>query len=799
MTLRCRSILAILCIPVSVSAQPLSVRIRVLTDSLKPVPGVQLVLEGPDIRLQEVSDSAGQRRVTVQRGQQYLVSYAKRGFASGNSVIAADSMNQVFELRMQRSNTIGEAVVTARKPLMRQDGDMTIVDPEQLAQASTNGYEVLEKTPGIVADQDGNFFLSSSTPASIYVNGREMKMSAADQSAMLKSLPPDAILRVEILRTPSAKYDASGVGGIINVVLKKGVKIGLTGSVNAGIQQGIYGNQVAGVSMSYQEGNTSAYVNVNAARRGSLERLSSARYLSDDSLLRQAAETRYGNENVFLGYGVSRRFRDKLDLSYDGRVNRSRTANSSGTLARFLNLPDDREYGSNQTWTRYTGAGWNIDQSIDAKLRLDTIGSEWTTMASWNGNFADDRQNITARRLQPDTGTLLNDGVLDNNRNYVQAQTDLKYRFGKAYTLESGVKGSWSRFRQASEYMIRYQGLEIPDPLRTASYRYTEGIYAAYLQVSAVYGKFTIKPGVRVEGTRMDGFQALPGDTSFRIRRTDLFPYLYISRPVMSIANYELRAFLIYRKSILRPSYEYLNPFQRFVDQYLYETGNPGLRPQISHNVEANISIDERPFLAIGYMDVGDVFANVTYESPLNTDIALRTWDNLGRNREFYLRGLAAIPPGKVYFFVLGGQYNKNFYDGVYNGRPLNYVRESWSFFTYHNLKLGKTTTLVVNGFMRLQGLFQFYEMATFGQLNASLNQQFLQKKLTVTLAVQDIFFTNRYLATLDQGGIRGSIDRSHDTRRLGINLRYNFGVRPKDRQSEHLLNGEYGQGGGQQ
>ena len=104
---------------------------------------------------------------------------------------------------------------------MRQEDDKTIVDPENLAASSTSGYEVLEKTPGLFVDQDGNIYLNSTTPATIYINGREQKMSTADIASLLKSLPPNSIASIEILRTPSAKYDASGGGGIVNIVLKK--------------------------------------------------------------------------------------------------------------------------------------------------------------------------------------------------------------------------------------------------------------------------------------------------------------------------------------------------------------------------------------------------------------------------------------------------------------------------------------------------------------------------------------------------------------------------------------------------
>ena len=138
--------------------------------------------------------------------------------------------------------------MTSKRPLMRQEDDKTIVDPENLALSSTNAFEILEKTPALFVDQDGNIYLNSTTPAKVYINGREQKMSTADIATMLKSLPPNAIATIEILRTPSARYDASGSGGIVNVVLKKGVRIGLTGSANVGFNQGEYGNRFIGVT-----------------------------------------------------------------------------------------------------------------------------------------------------------------------------------------------------------------------------------------------------------------------------------------------------------------------------------------------------------------------------------------------------------------------------------------------------------------------------------------------------------------------------------------------------------------------
>ena len=160
-----------------------------------------------------------------------------------------------------------------------------------------------------------------------------------------------------------------------------------------------------------------------------------------------------------------------------------------------------------------------------------------------------------------------------------------------------------------------------------------------------------------------------------------------------------LREHKTYRRTITRPVYEQLNPFSRYVDAYLSEVGNPGLRPQFTRNYEANISVDERPILAIGVNDTKDIFSNVVYQSDTSQSQAYRTYDNLGKNKEWYFRALGALPPGGKYFFVLGTQYNHNFYQGIYENSPLSFKRGTWTFFTYQTLKLDKQSVITLNGF----------------------------------------------------------------------------------------------------
>jgi hypothetical protein len=322
---------------------------------------------------------------------------------------------------------------------------------------------------------------------------------------------------------------------------------------------------------------------------------------------------------------------------------------------------------------------------------------------------------------------------------------------------------------------------------RTRRFDYQENINAAYLQGSKVFNSITLKAGLRLESTNMNGHQRVPNDTTFKIQRVDLFPYVYLSRRLTKIAGYELRGYLVYRRSITRPVYEYLNPSQRYLDQYLYEAGNPTLRPQFTQNIEANVSVEERPIFAIGKNYTSDIFTNMVYQDPKNPSVAFRTYDNLGRNEETYFRLIGAIPPGGTYFFVVGTQFNHNKYEGLYEGKPLTFQRGSWSIFTFHQLKLDNRSTLSFNGFVRLKGQLQFYELSNFGSLNMNVNRRFFNRKMTVTLSVNDIFYTSRNEFTLKQGSISASGMRWGDTRRFGLNLVYNFGIRKKEERTNMM------------
>jgi hypothetical protein len=428
----------------------------------------------------------------------------------------------------------------------------------------------------------------------------------------------------------------------------------------------------------------------------------------------------------------------------------------------------------------------NIRNSFELNKKLDTLGSEWDNDLFYNYTQNNSDQNFSTVYYFPFPFLSGGNGRGDNKRNFFTAKSDMKLKMGRRVTFETGVKTSLLFFKNVADYFTETDGIGTKDNNRTNSFQYNENINALYLQGSKTFWKnFIVKLGTRLENTNMDGHQIIPIDARFNIHRTDLFPYIYLSKKLITIAGYELRSYLVYRRNITRPGYDQLNPFPRYVDQYLSEVGNPALRPQFTTNYEANISVDERPLLAVGINKTSDIFTNVIYQADSSNSVAYRTYDNLGKNKEVYLRGLGAIPPGKKYFFVLGAQYNHNFYQGLYENKPLLFKKGTWTFFTYHQLKLDKHSQFTLSGFVRFKGQQQFYELSNFGSLNTSINRQFMKQKLIVTLSMNDIFYTNQNDFTINQGRVNASGNRRSDTRRVGINIRYNFGIRKKEEGSD--------------
>ena len=764
-------------------AQTLKVELTVTNDKKETLQNVSADLFLlPDTILQTKKVLQAGSYFTFKKDKKYLVKLSSTAMYDTAIVLngIGSDTNIVIAMRPKASD-LADITVVARKPLVKDEDDKTIVDAEVLANSSTNAYEILEKTPGVIVDQDGNVYLNGTNAATVFINGREMKLSTADLASLLKSLPAGSVSKIEILRTPSAKYDAASSGGIVNIVLKKGVKLGTNGSVNAAYFQGVYATETAGFNLNKGSGKINSYLNYQYTNRNNFEALNSGRFIKVDStLLSQRSYTTYPTIVNYVGAGIDVQFSEKFSAGYDLRFSNSNGKSYAENGIDISKSSSPTILGGNVSDITNSNNSSFLSNGISSKYKIDTTGSEWTASVNYDFYKNNNTQLYENYSYLPAKPTVIGDGKNNNDKNIFVFQTDLTLKLPAKLTLELGVKANLSSSKNSAEY-VKDTGNNISfvDIYQTNTFKYNEKIFAAYVQLSKTFWGFTIKPGLRLETTDISGRQTIPNDTSLFLKRTDIFPFVYLKHKLFNLFGFPLIANAIFRKSIKRPYYEILNPYPKYIDQYLFDVGNPVLKPQFTTNYELNVTFDNIPVVAVGINDTKDIFTNVTYQDNI-TRIAYRTYDNLGRNKEFYAKLIGGIPPGGKYFFYAGALYNYAKYTGLYEGLPLNYSRGSWTFFMFHEFKITKTFSANMQGFLKTKGLQNLYELNTFGGVFISANKSILKKKANIIISVNDLLRTNQVTFSLKQGSVNAIGERINDTRKLGITFRYNFGIKPK-------------------
>jgi hypothetical protein len=779
---------------ISAAGQDTRIRIFVKDPSTHPYTGASLM----------VTDSSGKitllKKVlrdkdTVQLPSTFMYHFKitainKKDFDT--LMLVKNDLMELDVVLFEKQQALETITVVSRKSLMKDDGDKTIVDAGPLSVSSTNAFEVVEKTPGAVIDQDGNIYLTSTTPATVFINGREMKLSSADLSSLLKSLPANSVEKIEILRSPSAKFDAASSGGIINIVLKKGVKLGRNGSVNASYFQGVYATMSTGFSINNGGEKTNSYINYQYTGKSAFEELRTNRLFDTDSIaFTQQSYTRYPGDVHYVSWGADHTFNSKWNLSFDHKTTLNANHNSTYNNIDIQN-PSVAILRQTSSTILNNNRSYVLSNVLNSKCKIDTMGSEWIQALEFlHFNYRNNQQYDYQYTPTLPNATLGGYGNNTNRKNNFSYQSDLTLKSVAHYTIETGLKISYSKSDNKADFFQLLSGnISTPDLFQTNTYQFREVIGAAYGQLSRTVKGFTIKPGLRLEYTYINGRQSIPTDTGFLIRRTDLFPYLYVRHKLFKMYGQTLMGSAIFRKSIRRPYYESLNPYPRYVDQFLYEAGNPVLKPQFTTTYEINVTFNEIPVLAAGLNNSRDLISNVIYQDTI-TKVGFRTFDNLGANKEFYGRLIGGIPPGGKYFFYLGGVFTWSQFEGYYQGFPLNYKRGSVTCFTFHEYKFTKTFSASMQAFMRINGLQNFYELNNFGGMTLSLTKNFFNRKLSAVLAMNDVFRTNRVSFQFDRNGQQIAGQRINDTRRLGLTLRYNFGIKPKEEKKEGFGNFE--------
>jgi ferric enterobactin receptor len=765
------------------------------------------VLRGRTERTTEgaVTDEKGRFRIKKIRKGSYFLEISFLGYETQKlgpfEMVEEDQKIKLGNIPLQLSSRDLEQVeVVAEKRLIESRIDRLIYNAE--IDASNQGgtaSDVLRKVPGVNVDLDGNVSLRGSSQIQVLINDKPSSIMASSVAEAMRMIPADNIEKVEVITSPSARYDAEGTAGIINIITKKKRIEGLSGSVfsTAGNRQSALGS-----NMTFRVGDFGINANVGGFYFGApgdfeLE----TRYKNGEEIrLQQSGDNRLRGGGGYGQVGFDYDFNSKNNLNANVRLNRNRFVTSNTLDFRTA-------IGNGDLIPVFTNEGLTT---------TDRLGMDWNV--SYVRKFAKDKQKLSFLfQYSPDNrdnnyerDQFLPDGQAffreksDNfgiNRE-TTVQLDYEHPITKTIQFETGAKAIVRDIGSDFFYFtdaFPFSGFTF-DALRSNGFTYGQDVAAGYGQISAfLKNKWGIKMGMRYEHTFIDGFY---NEINEPIRND--YPNLLPSATVSYNFDNGTSARLSYNQRISRPGLFFLNPFVNAVDPQNISQGNPALGAELSSNYEVGYNwFKGLHSLNLALYHRRTVDGIETVREVLGEDILFSTYQNIGKRNISglslsgnYNNALKQIIGANVnfYYFDVSNQANpEQAFKGVaYDVSAFASIDVKNGYgIQFFGLLRGPTIT-----FQGLQQSWYYYNMSAKkdvkgkqGSISLGLDN-FLTPRIGLESNFEDVNFVNRSLINFRAFGARVSFNYRFGKMTFGQNR--NRGVKNTD-----LKAGEEQQGGG--
>ena len=724
----------------------------------------------------------------------YSIDIKMVGYISSKSdsftIGKADYEGELIQLKAD-NRKLQEVTVEGKRPMVESKPGKLILNVENSPLAAgNNALDIVQRAPGVSLDNNNNLQLMGQSGVSVTIDGRQTYMSGEQLLNFLKSTDGNQIKSVEVITSRSAKDDAEGAVGTINIVLKKNRMEGFNGTFNltAGRGEKFRGN--SSLALNYKKNNTTvfgsyAYSDEKAYRKLYLDRViqneGSKTYFNQKSILDEE------ERNHSYRFGVEQKTspRNTLTVQFNGSNNTEYNDNDSKTnIGKSFTAFDSILVSTSafkELFDRYS-ANLNNEFKIDSNGRKLTLDLDWSKFkSSKQVNYHNQFYDLDMHAISPEE--IQRSGMPIGIDIYV-AKLDYEHPLSKVSKLEMGAKYSNVNSDNDLTFEDFLNNTWTNNVQRTNHFVYKEQIAAGYLDYNNSIGKWALKAGLRGEYTFSDG-NSLTLNKQVKRSYFKLFPNANLSYSL----NENHMISLGYARKITRPNYRQLNPFDYFIDKLTFERGNPYLNPQFSNEFTLSYTMLQRYNVTLGINDVKDAIV----ESMGQDSIKNQTWvirENLGKNLTAYLNLNVPVSIGKIWSMnnnVTGIYFN---FDGMIAGFPVNRKSFLVQATSMHNLKLGQSLSANVN--IRYFSPFKYnvYDLNGRWDMEVGATKTFKDQRSSLKLAVSDLFNTGNQHVTTNFGSFDSKIRQYQDRRVVRLTYSYKFGnlknnYRKKDTSNE--------------
>ncbi len=690
------------------------------------------------------------------------------------------------KITLQPSATqLGAVTVTGRKPFIQKLSDRIVVNVENsIVSAGSSAMDVLERSPGVIIDQNDIISLRGRAGVIIMIDGKPTAMGGADLANYLRGLPSAAIERIDIITNPSAKYDAAGNSGIIDIRMKKDQRLGTNGTFTAGYGQGVYPKANAGTTFNYRNKKINIFGNYNYAYRVGLNHLildrnfySNGIYNGGD-LKDNYSKMPFQSNASRLGMDFFPSKKTIVGFVVNGNFNKfKRRNNNSSTVID----PQEQPISTFEANARNNDKNTNLVANVNFKHTFDSTGKEITADLDY-GSYTSHSLSRNATRYYKLDGTSLQpdyvlDGDQDGKLTFKTAKVDYVNPLKKAAKWEAGFKTSFVSSDNDAKFFDVSDGTPKDDVNKTNHFLYDENNFAAYANFSKQFKKWDFQIGLRAEHTEVKTYQ-VKGDIHWDSTYLQFFPSAFF--------NYKLKEDktlgVSVSRRIDRPGYSQLNPFLFLIDVTTYATGNPGLLPQFTWSYELSYTVKNINF-TLGYSHTDrnqnivitrfkDVFPNIPSEENVTVQIPV----NLSSSDYVGLTVSAPIRINKWWNMINNGNVYYNHFNGNLGGTALNSGKPVVDLRTNNTFTFKKGWTAELNANFNSGGRSGFMEFDPQWGIAAGVQKTILKGKGTLRFNVTDIFWTNLPKAVITYDNYIEKWHAYRETRVANLTFSYRFG-----------------------
>lgn len=729
----------------------------------------------------QVSSDSGTYTFAALRAGAYRVSVTGVGYQQTYSAPITLTDGQAVKLAtirlVDQTSQLTEVKVSARKPLLEITPDKTVLNVEaSITAAGSSALELLQKAPGVIVDPSDNILLQGKNGARVYIDGKLSPLTQADLAAYLRTLLASDIEAIEIIAHPSARYDASGNAGIINIRLKKNKNFGTNGSVSLGLSMGrYYPKQNGSLSLNHRTKGANFFVNYS-------NRL--ARDWSYVNFYRQQAGMYYDQKSETTTWSSAHNLKAGADFFLNAKstlgvlVNaNTRTANSATngrTPIGTIGEPNTSILLANNQNASSRG---NLNANLNYHF-ADTSGHVLNVDVDY-GHY-----NTTGNNYQPNQYRDALEQTVLQERNYrmktltninlYTLKADYEQKLGRG-KLSTGFKLSSVKTGNDFNFFDVVDAQDVLNTDRTNQFTYTERVSAGYASYERQIKKIQFQAGLRLEHTYSHGvLSSLNAQTDGNVARNylNLFPSAGLTYSANTNNSYSVS----FSRRIDRPSYQDLNPFESKVDELTYQKGNAFLRPQYTNSLEVSHTYKYKLTTTLGFSRTTDFFTSITDTTEGNRNFI--TTRNLSKQDVISLGVSYPFSIAKwwnVYANLTA--YHSNNRADFGQGRTIDLNANVLSFYSQHTITLPNQWNIEVSGYYTSPSIWggTFLNRRYWGS-TVGVSHKVLKDKGTLALTVTDPFNSQRWRGVSQFGGLYMIASGGYESRQFRINFTYNFG-----------------------